>query len=168
MKPRFIHKILVTTTIWLPALLNAQINDNFTLLKNEIVFQKNAEFDELVTKDYSFTEEIGNPQLPVRLESFIVPFDAVVSGIQISSVTKQQIYGEFYIYPTQPRIILDGSDPPEFVQPNPGIYNSLEPYPGKMVEIVSDEFMHGYHVVTVKIYPIEYIPKLKGDISVGY
>lgn len=159
MKPYSIFKILVITLIGLPVLLKAQISERFTLTQNEIVFQKNAEFDELTTKDYSFTEEIGNPQLPTRIESFVVPFDAIVSGLQITSVTKQNIKGKFYIYPTQPPRPLDGSEPPAFVEPNPAVYNSSAPYPGKTAEIISDEYMHGYHIVTVKIYPVEYIPK---------
>ena len=95
MKPYSIFKILVITLIGLPVLLKAQISERFTLTQNEIVFQKNAEFDELTTKDYSFTEEIGNPQLPTRIESFVVPFDAIVSGLQITSVTKQNTRESF-------------------------------------------------------------------------
>ncbi len=89
MKPNLIFKILVITLIGLPVLLKAQVSESFTLTQNELIFQKNAEFDELTIKDYSFTEEIGNPQLPIRIESFVVPYDAVVSGIQVTSVTKQ-------------------------------------------------------------------------------
>jgi hypothetical protein len=159
MKPNLIFKILVINLIGLPVLLKAQVSENFTLSQNELIFQKNADFDELTLKDYSFTEEIGNPQLPIRIESFVIPYDAVVSGLQITSVTKQKNKGKFYIYPTQPPRPLDGSDPPAFVEPNPAVYNSSAPYPGKTAEIISDEYMHGYHIVTVKIYPVEYIPK---------
>ncbi len=159
MKPNLIFKILVITLMGLPVLLKAQVSESFTLTQNELIFQKNADFDELITKDYSFTDEIGNPQLPIRIESFVVPYDAIVSGLQITSVTKQKVKGKFYIYPTQPPRPLDGSEPPAFVEPNPAVYNSSEPYPGKTVEIISDEYMHGYHIVTVKIYPVEYIPK---------
>lgn len=159
MKPNLIFKILVITFIGLPVLIKAQVSESFTLTQNELIFQKNAEFDELTIKDYSFTEEIGNPQLPIRIESFVVPYEAVVSGIQVTSVTKQKIKGKFYIYPTQPPRPLDGSEPPAFVDPNPTVYNSSASYPGKTVEIISDEYMHGYHIVTVNIYPVEYIPK---------
>lgn len=159
MKYNLIIKIIVITLTGLPVLLKAQINDSFTLQQYELIFQKNDIFDELITKDNTFTDEIGNPKLPVHFESFVVPFDATVTGIQINSVTIQKIKGNFNIYPTQPPRYLDGSDQPAFVEPNPDVYNSSEPYPGKTVEIVSDEYMHGYHVVTVKIYPVEYFPK---------
>ena len=159
MKNNFSRKILVIALVALPCLVKAQITESFNFPRRELIFQENGEFDEVRTKDYSFTEEIGNPQMPTRIESFVVPFDAVVSGISVTSVTKQKIQGEFYVYPTQPKIPLDGSEPPEFAEPNPTVYNSTEPYPGKTVEIISDEFMHGYHIVTVKIYPVEYNPK---------
>jgi hypothetical protein len=97
MKPNLIFKILVINLIGLPVLLKAQVSENFTLSQNELIFQKNADFDELTLKDYSFTEEIGNPQLPIRIESFVIPYDAVVSGLQITSVTKQKTREILYL-----------------------------------------------------------------------
>ena len=109
MKPNLIFKILVITLIGLPVVLKAQVSESFTMSQNELIFQKNADFVELTTKDYSFTEEIGNPQLPIHIESFVIPYDAVVSGLQITFVTKQKNKRKFYIYPTQPPRPLDGN-----------------------------------------------------------
>jgi len=159
MKTNRIIAILGIAFISVPGLLKAQIIQSYKLSQAELTIQKNVDFDELITKDFTLTVEIGNPHLPVRIESFVVPYDASITDIQINTITRQKIKGKFYIYPTQPPRLLDGTDPPEFVEPNPVVYNSATPYPNKIAEIISDEYMHGYHIVTVKIYPVEYIPK---------
>jgi hypothetical protein len=161
MKPNPINVCLLITFISLPILIQAQISGSIKLTQNELIIQKNAEFDELLVKKFRFTDEIGSPQLPVCVESFVVPYEAIVTGISINSVIKKKIEGEFYIYPTQPPRPLDGSEPPEFVEPNTAVYNSISPYPGKVAEIISDGYTHGYHIVTIILYPVEYIPKNK-------
>ena len=153
--------IVLGVFMCIPYILTAQVSDRFALSQDEILFQRNTDFDELITSEYSFTEEVGNPRLPVHIESFVVPFEATVSDLQVTSVSKQKIDGNFYIYPAQPPIILDGSESPAFVQPNTSVYNSSSPYPGKVAEIISDSYTHGYHIVTVKLYPFEYIPQTR-------
>ncbi|MEW6686862.1 MAG: C25 family cysteine peptidase, partial [Candidatus Edwardsbacteria bacterium] len=47
---------------------------------------------------------------------------------------------------------------PQFVPPDSGTYGSSSPYPGKLVEILDDGYMMGFHFVSLKIYPLQYIP----------
>jgi len=143
----------------LSSLLNAQINGKAKITVDELIIQKTKMFDELVAKDFSSISEPGHPKLPVKIETYVVPYDAEVTGISINSLQKEKMDGKYYVYPAQPPRPLDWSEPPEFVEPDPEIYNSTSPYPGKRVEIVSDGYSHGYHVVTVATYPVEYIPK---------
>jgi hypothetical protein len=90
--------------------------------------------------------------------SFVLPYNSTVTNIQVNSITEQKLSGNYYIFPVQSTRWLDGSEPPPFVEPNPEIYNSNNSYPNKVVEIINDGYTHGYHVVTVAIYPIEYYP----------
>ena len=137
--------------------LNAQINDNFTLNSQNIIIQQNGSYDIVSIKNCSYTEEAGNPQLPVKIISYLLPYNSTVTSIDVS-VTLQKLQGNYYIFPAQPERYLDGSDPPAFVEPNLEVYNSNTPYPSNTVEIINDGYTHGYHVVTVKIYPVEYHP----------
>ena len=45
-----------------------------------------------------------------------------------------------------------------WVDPNGKVYNSLNPFPGQYAEIISDRVDFGYHIISVKFCPIEYIP----------
>jgi hypothetical protein len=153
--------LVFTITILLLSIcsnLTAQISDSFSLQQSNVVFQQNGIYDIIAIEGCSYTDEIGNPQLPVFTETFVLPYNAVVTDIQVTTTSNQQILGDYFIYPAQPPRLLDGSDPPPFVEPNLAVYNATTPYPNKTAEIVSDGYLFGYHVVTVKIYPIEYIP----------
>ena len=151
--------ILIATLLGFIAFVNAQISDSYVLTQNDLTFHRNGEYDEiLITNENSFTEEIGNPQLPVKIVSYVLPYNSTVTGITVNSVSSQKLSGTYIIIPLQPTRYLDGSEPPPFVEPNPEVYNSNTPYPNKKVEIISDGYTLGYHIVTVAIHPIEYYP----------
>ena len=140
-------------------LTNAQVSDSYVLTPNDITIHQNGEYEEImITNEYSFTEEIGNPQLPIKIVSYVLPYNSTVTGITINSISQEKLSGNYYIYPAQPPRKLDWSEPPPFVEPNPDIYNSNTLYPNKTVEIINDGYTHGYHIVTVAIYPIVYYP----------
>ena len=149
--------ILFAVIIGLPIFSIAQVSDSFVLSSKEVTHRQNGSFDELIIEEYSFTDEIGNPQLPVKIVSYVIPYNATVTGIDVT-VSQQKLSGNYYIFPAQPPIPLDGSNPPPFVEPNQDIYASSTPYPNKTVEIINDGYTHGYHIVTIKIYPVSYIP----------
>ena len=140
----------------LSVFVNAQVNDSFTLNQNDVIIQQNGVYDVISFEGCSYTDEIGNPQLPVKIVSYVLPYHSTIIGIDVM-VTQQKLNGNFYVFPAQPPRALDGSDPPPFVEPNLSVYSSNLPYPNKTVEIVDDGYLYGYHVVTVKIYPISYI-----------
>lgn len=64
--------------------------------------------------------------------------------------------GQQYIllYPVQPPVSV-GQEDLEWVDPDSLIYNSLNPFPGKYAEIISEKEDFGYHLVKVKFYPLE-------------
>jgi hypothetical protein len=153
----FIFGIIATSMF-----LNAQINDSYVLTASDLTIEQIGEYHIISNIETSYTDEIGNPQLLVKNVSFVLPYESTITELEITSST-QQLDGIFYIFPVQPPIPLNGSDPPPFAEPSPLIYNSNSPYPAKSAEIISDEYMHGYHVVTIAIYPIEYHPA-KGEV----
>jgi len=151
--------ILIIALMGLLVLANAQISDTFILTPNDLTILQNGIYDEIIiTNENSFTNEIGSPQLPIKIVSFVLPYNSTVLDIQVNSLTEQKLNGNYYIYPVQPTRWLNGSEPPPFVEPNPAVYGSLIKYPNKTIEIINDGYTHGYHVVTVAIYPVVYYP----------
>ncbi|MDR1370992.1 MAG: C25 family cysteine peptidase, partial [Dysgonamonadaceae bacterium] len=140
----------------------------------DIKIIKNQDYDRIISGERFFISEIGNPELPVSVKSYIVPIDASDVRVNIQNVIKQKIIGQYTIYPVQPPVPVDDTEPPSFVEPNKKIYDSELPYPGKVAEIIADYFYLGYRIITVQSYPFEYIPRTKElytcnfDFSVDY
>lgn len=138
--------------------LCAQTNEQISIDLNKITVEANGEFVSLSYSDAKLMDEVGAPQLPVILKTFVIPVDAEVTGVKINSSSKQKLPGNFYIYPAQPPIPLNGIGDSGPFHLNELLYKSLQVYPENKVQILRDEFELGYHIVTVGIYPIEYIP----------
>lgn len=140
----------------------ADYNDSVTTNQNDLIFSVNNGYDVVSINNYFYTEEIGAPQLPVKILSFVIPADKKVNSIIINSTTVQQLSGTYNIYPVQTPVPTNlAPDMQDFDAPDPQIYNSDNPYPGKLYEISVDGYPFGYHVVTIKFYPVEYIPASK-------
>jgi len=137
----------------------AQVNDKLKIDKSETYSDKTNGFDNLNWKSDKKIEEIGKPELPVYRVSYVLPVDAVVTGVTFKNKSKQKLDGSFYLYPAQEPIATDGSKDVKFAAPDSKVYESNTPYPNKLYDIESDCFLQGYHVVTLRIYPFEYIPK---------
>ncbi len=153
-------KVIITTIVLLctSSMVFADYNGNVTTNEAELSFsQMNDYYFISFKKDY-FTEEVGAPQLPVKILKYVIPIDMNVADITINSSEQIQLSGTYNIYPAQPPYPLDFSDPPPFVEPNSEIYDSDKPYPDKLVEVIADEFTMGYHIIALRFYPVEYIP----------
>lgn len=137
----------------------AQINDQLKIDKSEINSDKTNGFDKLNWKSDYKTNEVGNPELPVYRVSYVLPVDAVITGVTFKRKRKQKLDGSFYLYPVQKPIPTDNSKEVNFTAPDSKVYESNKPYPNKIYEIESDRFLQGYHIVTLLIYPFEYISK---------
>ncbi len=146
--------VLLCTSTLVFANYNGSVNIN----QSELIFSQKDEYDFITFEKNYFTEEVGAPQLPVKILEYVIPIDMNVKDIIINSSEQVQIDGTYFVYPAQPPYLTDGSDPPPFVEPNIEIYGSSNPYPDKLVELIADEFTMGYHIVTLCFYNIEYIP----------
>ncbi|MBI4649009.1 MAG: VCBS repeat-containing protein, partial [Bacteroidia bacterium] len=139
----------------------ADYTDEILTDSSELIFSVKDNYDVIEFIEGYTTEEVGAPQLPVKIVKFVIPINVNVSNIIINNSSYQQLSGTFSIYPYQQPSPLDGSDPHPFVEPDSLIYNSNTPYPGKLIEIAKDIVVFGYHIITLRIFPIEYIPLQK-------
>ncbi len=151
-------KLLIVLLLIDSISLMGQYYGNVQTNSNEIIYDSINSYDVLSFEDYSTTDQIGAPQLPVKILKYIIPIDVNVTTVTINYSNVQQLSGLFNIYPAQPPQIINGSSPLDFVEPDTSIYNYNAPYPGKLVEIIEDNITLGYHIVTLKFHPVEYIP----------
>ncbi|MEW6685894.1 MAG: C25 family cysteine peptidase, partial [Candidatus Edwardsbacteria bacterium] len=128
-----------------------------TELSTNKITVEGVEYDQVNLPRLLSTVTPGEPQLPMELVYLVIPKDKKVDGINMVSAISEPLDGSFYVYPSQPGIPI-GSEIPPFTPPNPEIYNSSEPYPGRLVEITGDGYLGGYHIVSLLVYPVQYLP----------
>ena len=131
----------------------AQIRDRVDIQLTDIQLRKAQEFDQINWKSDYYLSKEGEPELPFYRVSYVLPFDAKVTGVTFQSQEKRLLKQDVYIYPAQPPIPVGYAGDIAFTQPDKRVYNSDMPYPGKQAEIISDEIYLGYRIVTVRSYP---------------
>jgi len=137
----------------------AQIRDRVDIHLMDIKTTKAQEFDQINWKSNCTLSEEGEPELPAYKVSYVLPIDAKLIEVTFQSQEKRLLKQDVYIYPAQAPIPVGYADDITFIQPDKRIYESNAPYPGKLYDIESDVIMYGYHIVTICIYPFEYLPK---------
>lgn len=150
--------ILILVVICISYCANGQFSRTITTSQSELGFSTKDGYDLISLPNNQFLDEVGSPKLPVLTFNYVLPVEAEITGIEVLNYSKEQINGTFDIYPAQPLTVPDGSIPPPFAEPNEQIYSSSNPYPGKLTEINADNYIMGFKIVSIKIYPLEYIP----------
>lgn len=155
---RFIH---IAVFCLISIICKGQIHDKIKTDKIDFTFEKFNEFDKINSKyEYKIFDE-GHPELPYIRVSYVLPLEAEFTGITFSIKDKSLLKAEAYINPVQKKRPVSIYVNNDTVEPNEKIYKSDNAFPGKLFDIESDIFFQGYHVVTLRIYPVEYLPKSK-------
>lgn len=133
------------------------------VISGTIRWEENVDFSIQTGYEYahilseSYIEEVGNPEIPCCVKSFVLPNDVVVTAIRITSVNRRLVGEDLLIVPVQYPIPVGGGYS-SWVEPNEWVYDSPNPFPGRYAEIISDRVDFGEHIVSVSFYPLEYIP----------
>lgn len=139
--------------------LKAQLSETIRVEQLDLSFSRMDEFDCVMwEKSSEFTEQANAPKLPVIIESFVIPFDAQVTNIDVVVKGKNLLNRSLLIVPVDPPISIGNDFASSSLNPDDAIYNSSLVYPTENVKIISDVYEHGYHVVTVEVCPFEYVP----------
>lgn len=127
----FLLVIIVANTI-----LYAQIEGVIKWEENKDFTYQEIDKYVNITSASGYVETIGAPQLPYCIKTFLVPINSQVS-LQVKKVKKQLLKEGILLYPVQPPVSV-GQEDLEWVDPDSLIYNSLNPFPGKYAEIISE------------------------------
>ena len=167
--------VILFVLLFVANIVGAQVSHSFTFNTVDFTISVDKEdYAHIQSQNLDgFLSQEGAPELPVMIKKFVLPMGSTVTGINFTNTGEVLLDGNTYIYPAQPDVGFDSI--PEFVPPNPAVYNSNNPFPAETSILRSDSFTFGYHVVTVEICPFKYIPKRKKlylyqniDISIQY
>jgi hypothetical protein len=127
--------------------------------------------------------EPGEPLLPVAVCRVLIPAGARATGIQVLSLSQQDVPGEYLVYPAQmPRPIseervqgnqgtgdqanLDSRTPEPrnprtpgpFVRGDPQVYESDQPWPAVVARLGGTGEKAGFRIAEVFVYPLRWTP----------
>jgi len=157
-KTNILSFLLIGLSILITSTFAGEMRKTFDFSEREISFKRENNYDAVLIRRCFPSAEIGKPQLPIKPVNFLIPSDAKVENITVSSQSIE-LSGEYNIIPAQiPKII--GADW-QWTEPNPEIYNSATPYPERVAELVNEGYFSGRKIASILIYPLQYIPREK-------
>jgi hypothetical protein len=159
-------KILLISVVLLlgsPPVLLGQINHQATFSKDysitNVLLDDGNTYSRITIPDVQSTDSIGYPKLPVKYLNLIIPAGNNATGIIKKKAETKKLKLERLIEPFQPPIpTAINYQTPDFVKPNKKIYQSDSPFPANITEIVHQGNFRGNRIVTVAVYPFQYIP----------
>jgi hypothetical protein len=141
---------------------SAELSQMVEFSPEDLIFSTSDGFDILYLKGCDITNEVGEPQLPVKLVHVILPSGSKVEKVMVSSAEGEFLSDRYQIFPVQPpRILSLMQQPVPFVQPKPKVYRQSIEYPGKLAEYTGTGFLGGYQLANILVYPIQYVPAEK-------
>ena len=106
----------------------------------------------------------GDPLLPAKGVYLLLPPGQCIREVEIIPVERITLPGSFDIRPAEREYPLSFQGPFVPTPPNPEIYGSDKPYPGKLFGSYTTQSLCGYNIAILAIYPVEYIPA-KGEVA---
>jgi len=122
---------------------------------------------------FKFAEEPGLPLLPIKTARIVIPQGRDVEGINVVPGNKVTLEGQFKIEYAKQQIPIEPPEPKKVktklkpivdAEPNMEVYGSSSPFPDKLYSEVSTQYLAGYKILTLHLYPVQYIPLL-GEVS---
>lgn len=117
-----------------------------------------ADFDTLKAPSAGRMQVPGAPEIPQEGLFVAVPANAEVKGVQVISKKERELSGKFTILPAS-KPVIEGVKPEHI--PDPQIYDSDEPFPGKYVELLGEKHVAGRKVAHILVYLAQFRPKSK-------
>jgi len=114
-------------------------------------------YSRLVLEDGRVLAAPGEPEIPSRVLSFVIPGDMRVSHIRVSGSDEVVLDGRWRLFPVQPEVPI-GEPADDWVPPDDAIYGGDEIYPAERGNVLGEGFLGGYRLATVAVHPIRWRP----------
>ncbi|MBD3230677.1 MAG: hypothetical protein GF329_21035 [Candidatus Lokiarchaeota archaeon] len=129
--------------------------------QSQLKAKKDLEYTDLLMPSGGEILEPGKPKLPTEGLFVALPVEATFKELKIVNKVERKFPEPVAVLPAPEPTKDNGKDwtPPEY-EPNKAIYEKDEPFPGKLVEIIStDDKLGEVPIVHLMVYPLQYKPK---------
>jgi len=101
----------------------------------------------------------GKPEVPFKGVAVLIPSEKEVAGVRYETGKEIQLPGSYFLAPGGSCYPLSRPDLKREVSPDPDIYNSHHPYPGRILSDTNRQDKSGYRLLYCNLYPLSYLPR---------
>ena len=124
--------------------------------ETDFTFDQMMGYDIIELKDGYTINTIGKPVLPTKEINVALPNSIKITKVQVKDTREIEIKGKYYILPGQPPRRTNGlDDATKFINPDKETYDSMNPYPGTLVELVEHTDLAGQAIAVLQVYPLQ-------------
>ena len=147
------RKILCMLFVSLSLFARAQIRDTICVQENSINIELDGDGYHHIRYGSDVNIEAGAPELPIIRRQYYIPKNASNLQLEASILHEHILDGAYNVYPSQGLLPMNMSDR-SFIELDENWMSQV--YPGLISEILADDMLFGYRVVTIGYYPFEF------------
>ncbi|MBI4727541.1 T9SS type A sorting domain-containing protein [candidate division TA06 bacterium] len=149
------------SVLWAENALGAVLQQAVKFNGEDIQIKNIGTYRSVTMSGFSLNENPGDPQLPAKTISFVLPAGALVRGVKAVSSDERVIAEDMLLYPAQKPAPRSQGMPAKFQPPNQTSYGTAGIWPQSQAGIIHQGRLAGYEIASVKIYPLRYHPLKK-------
>lgn len=128
------------------------------------VVESKAGLTTISVRDCQIAGETGQPALPALGIKLLLPPGEEINSVEISAGNSIILGYNYQIDPIPTPVIISKAGPYPPTLPDPAVYNSNELFPEFQIQGERTEFMRGYSIGYMRLYPAQYRPQT-GELS---
>lgn len=134
---------------------------NIEFNTSDLSFSTFENYDIAELKGCQLKRNVGEPALPMKSISLVIPLTAKITDIAVLSSEKIVIEGEYTILPAQPPVptsTLTYQNETRFAAKKASVYSSSDMYPGDIFRYTGEGNLRGHKIVSLTLFPVQYVP----------
>ena len=142
-------------------LIAEKIVTNIEFNASDLSFHKFETYDLVKLKGCPLTRHVGEPALPVKSISLVIPPTAKITDIAMLSSENITIEGKYTILPAQPPAptsTLTCQNETRFAAQKAPVYSPSNMYPGEIFRYTGEGNLRGHKIVSLTLFPVQYVP----------
>jgi hypothetical protein len=112
----------------------------------------------------SIASKPGDPIMPVKAVNFLLPCGEMIRKIEIKVGEEVILPGFHKLKPGDLKVPIGSAEPFSAPSPNPVIYGTDEPYPGRRDKLIAIQSLYGFKIALLNLFPVKYLP-VSGRLS---
>ena len=148
----------------LDGIQDTTIITNIKFNTSDLSFHTFENYDIVKLKGCQLKRHIGEPALPMKSISLVMPPTAKITDIRVLSSENITIEGEYTILPAQPPAptsTLTYPNETEFAAQKASVYSTSDMYPGEIFRYTGEGSLRGHKIVSITLFPVQYVPAEK-------